>query len=152
MIQLRHVDLVSPLKKFSHAASVMVELVAGIVLAGWVLDVDSWKGAWPGFSPMKANTALAFLLSAISLWTLGGKSTGLRRAGQACALMTALIGAITLTENGLGLGPGIGQCLFLAGAVPVIGPHPARVSQRSAFSHVLTRLALVACQPHRGLQ
>jgi hypothetical protein len=41
--------------------------VGATVLAGWLFDISILKTLLPGFVPMKANTALAFVLAGGSL-------------------------------------------------------------------------------------
>jgi signal transduction histidine kinase len=63
---------------------------------------------------MKANTALAFLLSGLSLWLLHGdiaRPLSLR-INQFCALLTLLIGLLTVTEYLFDWDLGIDQLLF----------------------------------------
>ncbi|MBP5972589.1 PAS domain S-box protein [Brasilonema sp. CT11] len=61
-------------KNFSQAASVFVICVGCVVSIGWIFDIALFKSVLPGLVTMKANTAIAFLLSAVSLWLLSSKT------------------------------------------------------------------------------
>jgi len=60
--------LVSASASLSRAASVLVVVVGGAVLIGWMLDIALLKSVLPGLVTMKPNTALALVLSGVSLW------------------------------------------------------------------------------------
>lgn len=51
----------------ARIASAAVMLAGALALAGWIFDSAVLKGQSAGIT-MKANTALAFLLSGASLW------------------------------------------------------------------------------------
>ncbi len=114
---------------FSRAASILVALAGGFVLSGWTFDVAILQTVFFGGEPMKANAALAFILSAASLWFSSGAPTNLqRRAAELCAGLVISIGFITLTEHFLGRELGIDRILFFRDAAAGAGEaHPGRM-------------------------
>ena len=84
--------------------------IGSLVLIGWYFDIEILKLGFPG-SPatMKANTALCFLLSGLSLWlsqimavqrsSLGETRRILYlRISQFCAVAVAGIGLLTIIQ------------------------------------------------------
>src|SRR2546423_12750955 len=89
-------------------------IVPCLVLVGWTFDVVTLKNMLPGQPQMVPNTALAFILTSISLrllWT--ERPTGrARRYAQACAGAVALMSLLTLGEYLSGLDLRIDTLLF----------------------------------------
>ena len=61
---LSGVKFVTPLAAWATAS------IGLLVLIGWMFDLDLIKSLRPEFVSMKANSALAFLGSGVSLWLL----------------------------------------------------------------------------------
>jgi signal transduction histidine kinase len=98
---------------FSRAASILVAILGSLVLLGWALDIAILKTVFPGAAPLKANAALALILSGISLWFSSIDSGSLRhRIAQGSAALVVLIGLFTLAEHFFGRDFGIDQLLF----------------------------------------
>ena len=53
-------------------------LIAGLVLIGWIFDVDLLKRVLPGLVAMNPMTAVAFLLSVFSLSLFSDEKNGAR--------------------------------------------------------------------------
>jgi PAS domain S-box-containing protein len=72
---------------FSRAASAAVILMGGLVLMGWLFDVENLKSIIPGMIAMNpGGTAVAFLLAGVSLWIQSAPaSRRLRAVAMACA-------------------------------------------------------------------
>ncbi len=123
---------------FSRAASILVALAGGLVLLGWTFDVTILQTVFFGGAPMKANAALAFILSVASLWLSAGESDNLRRrAAQLCAGLVILIGLLTLTEHFLGRELGIDQLLFKDAAAGAGEANPGRMDAATAALFLL---------------
>ncbi|MBD0363632.1 MAG: hypothetical protein ICV55_12815, partial [Coleofasciculus sp. C3-bin4] len=80
--QLPDSRLISTLKSVPKAASTIIIFVGGMVLVGWMVDIAIFKTVLPGLVTMKANTALAFLLSGVSLWLLHNESERRSHRGE----------------------------------------------------------------------
>ena len=102
---------------------------------------------------MKANTALAFILSGISLWVLQKEQTSLhtRRIGQVCAAFVALAGILTLSEYVLDLDLGLDQLLFKESSGAVRTSHLGRMSPVTAVNFGLVGCALLLLETNRGI-
>jgi PAS domain S-box-containing protein len=94
----------------SRGLAVGVTLMGATVLGGWVFDVSMLKSIYPSLATMKPNTALGLAcLGATMLLQDQQRSATARRRTRALALITALIGAATLSEDILGWDLGIDQ-------------------------------------------
>src|SRR5215472_10508408 len=93
--------------RFTRAISISALLVSVLVLCGWAADIPLLTRIAPGWPRMVALTALAFGLTAISLWfavpqpsatLLAGSSTRSTRQhiSYACASLVVLIGVVRL--------------------------------------------------------
>src|SRR5712691_10108698 len=142
------------LKSFVDAASATAVLVGGLVLVGWALDVEILKRISTGWASMKANPALALILSGAALWLLQADQVGprTRPIAQACAAIAALIGLLTLLEYGFGWDLGIDQLLFTQPVGANDTAYPGRMSPAAAMYFVLVALALLLLdmEPIRG--
>ncbi|HEY9711243.1 MAG TPA: PAS domain S-box protein, partial [Oculatellaceae cyanobacterium] len=120
-------------------------MVSCLVLVGWILDIPTLKSVLPSWVTMKANTALSFFLSGISLWLLQkkGAAQGRRRIGQACAFTVVLIALLTLSQYLFSWNLGIDQLVFreMAGAVGT--SHLGRMAPSTALNFILVGFALL---------
>ena len=146
--------LLSKLKSVSKAASGMVTLVGCLVLVGWMFDIPSLKSLLSNSVTMKANTAIAFLLSGMSLWLLQNKPTGRgsRLIGQALAVIVALIGLLTLSQYLFHWNLGIDQLVFREIPEAVGTSHPGRMAPTTALNFILIGFALLLLgrRTHQG--
>lgn len=140
-----NISLISSLKSFSRTASYTVIFVGLLVLVGWVMDIIVLKSVFPGLVTMKANTALAFVLAGMSLWLLWTEQADqrLRRIAQACAVIVALIGLLTLSEYLFGWDLRIDQLLFKESLGAVGTFAPARMAPSTALNFLMLGLALL---------
>lgn len=135
---------VSRARIFSHIASGFVMLVGALALAGWFLDSDVLKGVYAGIT-IKANTALALLLSGASLQLLAVRSRypWYRRAGQALALVVGAIGLATFSQHLVGWNLGLDQLLFVEAPGAVATSSPGRMGPPASACFTLAGIALL---------
>jgi len=149
--QLPDSRLISALKAVPKAASAIVIFVCCLVLLGWMLNLLALKSFLPGLVTMKANTALSFLLSGVSLWLLheqGERPTDnfplLRhRFAQVCGFTVTMIGLLTLSQYLFHWNLGIAQLIFreMEGAVGT--SHLGRMAPATALNFILIGFALL---------
>jgi PAS domain S-box-containing protein len=147
------------LKISSKAIALLVIIVGCLVLAGWIFEIEAIKGDFLGnMTAMKVNTAIAFILSGLSLWLL---QTPLgtfwsRFAAQAIALVVALIGLLTSTQYLFGWDLGIDQLVFHDTSPSVEKFPPGRMGFNTSASFALIGGALwsyrLQCHSYRAAQ
>ncbi|MGH6946618.1 MAG: PAS domain S-box protein, partial [Kiloniellales bacterium] len=142
-------SLQSELPLRQHAAALvlisalLVSATATAMLAGWILDIESLTGARPGYTPMKLNAALCFLLGsgplfAILIWKRGQVQVLVR---QALSLAVAIIAGLTLFEYMTAIDLGIDQ-LLVADTSAVEGSPPGRMQLLTAACFLLYGIAM----------
>jgi PAS domain S-box-containing protein len=139
---------------FIKIASLGVMLIGALVLVGWILDIAILKSVISGFDTMKANTALAFVLSGLSLWLLQRSTTEnaslALNSARLCAALVALIGLLTLSQYLFGWNLGIDE-LLIRESRPAIGTlSPGRMAPAVALNFFLLGLALLFLGIGRG--
>lgn len=150
MISQSDPRLIALFKTISKIAGAITVFAGVIVLFGWIMDITALKSVFSGLVSMKANTALAFLLSGLSLWLLHGDIARLwsLRIARLCAFLTLLIGLLTLIEYLFDWDIGIDQLLFRDS---VSGPSPAgRMASATAVNFLILGLALLIIKTRRG--
>ncbi len=137
--------LIASLKRVSKVASAIAIFVGGLVLLGWTINIGILKSVLPGLATMKVNTAIAFLLSGLSLWLLVPEPTDPRaqRGGQIGAVLVVLLGLLTLSEYLFGRSFGIDQLVFIDPSEAAGLSLPGRPSPNTAFEFVLVGFALL---------
>ena len=138
--------------KLIVGAIALVVLLALIVLLGWTIDNPMLKSGFPG-SPatMKANTALCFLLSGVSLGLMQMqaiiKKEPLKKKLNFLMLnltfLMLLIALLTLSEYSFGWNLGIDQLLFQDVAPSAATPYPGRMGVNTALNFGLTGTAIL---------
>lgn len=133
---------------WSRAAAALIFLVGFLTLLGWLFDLKFLLRTSPNMVVMKANAAFSFVLSGISLWLvgMGGGSRSARAVAGACALVPAILGALTLSEHAVGWDLGIDQILAREAPGAVKTASPGRMAPNAALNFALlgTSLLLVA--------
>jgi two-component system, sensor histidine kinase and response regulator len=132
-------DLADGLQWAARAAAVAVASVAVLVLVGWALEVDALTSLMhPGRIAMNPLTAVAFILSAASLWVLVPEplSESRRRLGIGLAAAVVLIALLILARVLIGLDTGLDRAIF----TERLGTN--RMAPNTAFAFLLTGLAL----------
>ena len=126
---------------FSASASIVVFLVGWFVLIGWMLDIPALVKVFPVTIPMKANTAIAFILLGTSLWlSLSKKRKLYSITAKSCAFIVALLGFLTLCEYLFNWNLGIDQMFIRETG---FGVFPGRMAPNTAFNFLLLGLALL---------
>ena len=117
-------------------------LLGSGALIGWLFDLSALTSVFPGWPSMKVNTALAFVLSGMSLWISISPGAGYRTrlAGEACAVVVGLIGFLTLLEYVAGRDFGIDQ-IFVQDLTTRW--FPGRPGVNSALQFLVLSLALL---------
>jgi signal transduction histidine kinase len=146
--------IVALLKSFSEIMSVVLILVGSLVLVGWKYDITVLKSLSPTLVSMKANTAICFVLSGISLWLLQTKRVnrahGLRIA-EVCGLIVAAVGFLSMVEYWFGLDLGIDQLVFIEPPGAVWTVYPGRMALTTAFNFSIVGIALLLLGEQRYL-
>ena len=138
--------LVSSFRSLSKISGSVVILIGGVVFAGWIFNVPSLKSILPDTPQMVPNTALAFILTGVSLRMLVDiePSSWIRkwRIPQLGAIVVGLMGILTLTEYVSGLNLGMDSILLPETGVPETA-YPGRMSPHTAFTFILVSLSLL---------
>ena len=121
------------------ASAAIAIFIGSLVLLGWYFDIEILKKGFPG-SPatMKANTALCFLLSGLSLWlsqimVVQRTSSGEKRRvfylrmSRFCAVAVAGIGLLTIIQYSFGYNFGIDELLFQDSPIVLTTSHSGRM-------------------------
>ena len=136
------------------ASAAIAIFIGSLVLLGWYFDIEILKKGFPG-SPatMKANTALCFLLSGLSLWlsqimVVQRTSSGEKRRvfylrmSRFCAVAVAGIGLLTIIQYSFGYNFGIDELLFQDSPIVLTTSHSGRMGVNTALCFTLIGVAL----------
>ena len=142
----------SPVPQVATAIGVVVSC---LVLVGWTLDITALRNVLPGQPQMVPNTALAFILTSVSLWLLRAEESAgrWRRHARACAGAAAVLGLLTLSEYLSGRDLKIDALLFGGSLRGAAASFPGRPSPHTALSFLLVGIALLllsarSCRAH----
>jgi PAS domain S-box-containing protein len=126
-------------------ASVLVMLMGGIGLLGWILDIETLKQFLHHGITIKANTTISLVLAGLSLclFTLDLQHRWTRRLGQICATVVLIVGVLSLSEHLIGWNLRIDQIIFSAphGEPGILSP--GRMGPPPALCFALGGLALL---------
>jgi hypothetical protein len=152
MTELRPFALVRSIRRyllFAQSAGVVSIAVGALVLVGWAFDIAVLKSVVPGMTRMKPNTAVCFILLGAALRLFRKKpaqseSVHPRRqvVAQACALLAALIGSVTLVEYLFGFDAGIDKLLFRNALLATKVPFPGRMAHVTGLEFIVLGIAL----------
>lgn len=121
----------------------LVVAVGATVSAGWFFDSAALRNLLAGQAPMKANTALCFILSGAALIVNSLPPTPARiQAARFCSLLSGLIGLLTLSEYVSGWDFGIDQLLSRESSDTPATLHPGRMAPDTALCFVLLAAGL----------
>ncbi len=128
-------------KDIALPLGILTVLVSCLVITGWFFDITLLKTVFPGWVPMKFNTAVCFGLLGIALAVAGNSNRqGLRFA---VCLPVILIASLTLLEHVLHLNLGIDELFYRAGYAAADGIHPGRPSVPASVNFLLISLVLL---------
>ncbi|PIT88706.1 MAG: hypothetical protein COU29_00445 [Candidatus Magasanikbacteria bacterium CG10_big_fil_rev_8_21_14_0_10_36_32] len=132
-------------QSISHWLGIVVLTIGGVVLVGWIFDIQILKSVLPGLVAMKANTAVCFVLSGFTLILLQEKRIGTvqRIIGGIFSFLVLLLGVLTLTEYIFGFNFYIDQLLFKELPDAVLTFSPGRMAANTAFNFFLIGVALL---------
>src|SRR4051812_33734954 len=152
MTLLNKLPIRSP-KSWQIVTSILVLLISCVVLLGWVFNVPILKSFLPDLAPMKANTALSFVLIGVMLWLLHDEpiTRSRRRVARVLALVVIVLAILTLLEYLLGWNLGIDQLLSQGISLSAETSLSGRMSAGSSFSLLLLGLALWLIHDERRL-
>ena len=144
MVAYPNPRLISTFKSFSNYASITVLVIGVLVLCGWIFDIPVLRGGIVGFTTMKGNTAIAFILAGVAL-LLGNHETVSnfsRYVRFSCILIIILLGLFTLSEYVFNWDLGIDQ-LLIKDKLAFENEYPGRLSPVTSVNFCLLGLALL---------
>jgi len=136
-------------KRISKKVSVIIALLSIVggflVILGWFFDIEALKSVLPGMVTMKFNTAVAFLLTGVSLLTiLANRSERIFRwVVLGSSLAASGIGALTCSEYILGIDLGIDQLFFKEPAGAIMTTHLGRMAASTAIDFFILNVVLL---------
>ena len=133
--------------------ALIVIFIGLTVLGGWLFDIEFLKRVLPGYVFMNPTTAIAFILSGISLQLLQSTNGNVYRTGQVAAGVVAGIGLIKLFAIAGFFDVGIDQILFPGQQFDIVTNAPNRMAPNTALNFLLIGAALVSLRTRtRGTQ
>lgn len=123
-------------QRVATGAGAFVALLGATVMFGWFVDLDWLKTPVAGFSTMKFNTALGFVLSGLALLvrTRGDEAPGTTRGFSALAWATLVLGAFNILQYAAGVHLGMDE-LFVTDSEESTAP--GRMSLLTAIGFAL---------------
>jgi len=132
-------------KRISRTLSLIVFVIGLCGFAGWVFDIDGFKRIHPAWVTMKANTALCLMLAGAAVAILRDEDCSRlkRRVAQACGVIIAVVGTLTLCEILFGWDFGIDQALFPESQEQAGRSFPGRMGPAPALIFILLGSAIL---------
>jgi PAS domain S-box-containing protein len=132
------------LNSASQTIAVIVVIEGVIVLLGWLLNAPVLTSVVPGLAGMKANSALGFILSGVSLWSAQQdvRRHASRIVSQVSAGLVLLLGLLALGEYLSGIDFGVDQVMIRDLEI-FPGDIPGRIALRSAISFFMIGISLL---------
>ena len=123
----------------------LLVLLGLLVLSGWAFHVERLETVFPGFVSMKANTALCFVLSGLSLLIgyLSRPRAWKRKCSLILAVLVVLISGLTLAEYLTHLSLGLDQMIISDNPQAAFTSSPGRMAPNTALSFLLCASALI---------
>jgi PAS domain S-box-containing protein len=104
-------DILRPIASGSRWCAIAAGVIGIAVLAGWAFHSPVLMSILPALVPMKANTALGFVLIGSAVRLLFERAAWARRSALVLAGVTALFAVITLCEYAFGWNVGIDELI-----------------------------------------
>jgi PAS domain S-box-containing protein len=135
--------LAATLRRAAKVAALAVIATGVVVLVAWGLHGPSAGGPLHDLVRMKFNTAVGLVLLGVALASRLDRAAGAARvrAGSACALLAAALGAANLLEDLTGRSFGIDQ--LLVRDPWTIGGAPGRMAPMTSLGFTLLGLSIV---------
>ncbi len=133
------------LKGYSEFVSILIALIGILILIGWTFNIQILLTPGSGFSTIKSNTGLAFLLIGLSLWFVQTKRINMhnQRVAQILAFIVLMIGILTLMEYIFNLNFGIDQILFKETIGALNTSAPNRMALTTTINFILAGISIL---------
>ena len=147
----RDAVVASRLRVTANVCGAAAALIGGSALWGWIVGDEMLMGFFAAGITVKANTAIALLLTGLSLILLVPETAGTwrRRLGQALAILAIAVGLATLSEHLFGWNLGIDEALFREGAGALATQSPNRMGPPASVCFPLLGTALLLLDRRR---
>jgi signal transduction histidine kinase/ActR/RegA family two-component response regulator len=150
-----HPGVAARLRQISRACAVLVLLIGGVSLLGWILDNEMLKGAYAAGITIKTNTAIAllFLGFALLFQDFASNDSPRMRLARLCGAFAALIGFVTLAEHLTGFSLGIDELLFkeATGALATSSPNRMGIPAATTLPLLGCSILLLGWRTRRGI-
>jgi PAS domain S-box-containing protein len=120
------------------STAVFVIILSSVAIIGWMFKAEQLQSVFPHYVAMKFNTALCFILSAVSfILIVKYQHPPTAQIVYILLATVAAIGLITLSEHAFNWSAGIDQ-LFVAdnNSFDIRSPHPGRMAISTALCFV----------------
>ncbi|MFI3155381.1 MAG: hypothetical protein QX199_04420 [Methylococcaceae bacterium] len=122
-------------------AGLLTSTIGLITLIGWLFDIELLKHIYPNSPVMHVDTALAFVLSGLSLC---GTHTGYPRIARSCAGVVLLLAVLPIVVDAMGSGLYLSLWRFMGGQTDSGTNFIGHMSVMSSTIFVLAGLGLVS--------
>jgi diguanylate cyclase (GGDEF)-like protein len=131
------------LRRIAHAASTIPIVTGGVVLVGWMHDVEVLKRIVPGLKAMNPATAVGFICVGTALWLLSTRRPVHTRIAAILAALAAVLGTTrVLAVVGI-YDAGIDRLLFADKLATSDFGGPNRMAPNTAVNFILIGCALL---------
>lgn len=148
-IHTSKLKLIKSLQYISQFLSIAVFVLGCLVSLGWIFDISILKSVLPQLVSMKANTAIALIIGAISLWLLNHKketkpnNKRLLITINFLSSLVIFIGLSTLIQYIFNIDLGIDQLIFKEIKPENIPGIPGRMAPNTALAFILLGSAIL---------
>ncbi|MFA5044877.1 MAG: PAS domain S-box protein [Paludibacter sp.] len=125
------------------AAGLLTSTVGLLVLIGWLFDIEILKSLQSNTVTMKANTAVAFLLSGLVLVFMKQESPVYKILIRICGLFIAVLGMLSLGEYLWGTDFGIDEFFIRETANAIGTSNPGRMAPNTALNFSVIGLGYI---------